>query len=47
MGTFTGYSVLSVALALPAEGRLLALDVSKDFTDRARGATTFLAEASA
>jgi caffeoyl-CoA O-methyltransferase len=37
VGTFTGYSALSVALALPAGGRILALDVSKDYTDRARG----------
>ena len=37
IGTFTGYSALSVALALPADGRVVALDVSKDFTDKARG----------
>jgi predicted O-methyltransferase YrrM len=37
VGTFTGYSALAVALALPPDGRLVALDVSKDFTDRARG----------
>ena len=37
IGSFTGYSALSVALALPDHGRLVALDVSKDFTDRARG----------
>jgi predicted O-methyltransferase YrrM len=36
VGTFTGYSALSVALALPSAGRIVALDVSKDFTDRAR-----------
>jgi predicted O-methyltransferase YrrM len=36
IGTFTGYSALSVALALPADGRVVALDVSKEFTDRAR-----------
>jgi predicted O-methyltransferase YrrM len=36
IGTFTGYSALSVALALPEGGRLVALDVSKDYTDRAR-----------
>jgi len=36
VGTFTGYSALSVALALPPGGRIVALDVSKDFTDRAR-----------
>jgi predicted O-methyltransferase YrrM len=36
IGTFTGYSALSVALALPEDGRVVALDVSKDYTDRAR-----------
>jgi predicted O-methyltransferase YrrM len=37
VGTFTGYSALSVALALPKGGRIVALDVSKEFTDKARG----------
>jgi predicted O-methyltransferase YrrM len=36
IGVFTGYSALAVALALPADGRLIALDISKEFTDRAR-----------
>jgi predicted O-methyltransferase YrrM len=36
VGTFTGYSSLVVALALPADGRLVACDVSKEFTDVAR-----------
>jgi predicted O-methyltransferase YrrM len=36
IGTFTGYSALSVALALPEDGRVVALDVSPEFTDRAR-----------
>lgn len=36
IGTFTGYSALAMALALPEEGRLLACDVSKDYTDLAK-----------
>lgn len=32
VGTFTGYSALTVALALPDDGRLLACDVSDEFT---------------
>ncbi len=36
IGVFTGYSALAVTLALPPEGRLVALDISKDFADRAR-----------
>lgn len=36
IGTFTGYSALSVALALPANGKAVCLDVSKEFTDRAK-----------
>ena len=36
IGTFTGYSALSVALAMPADGKVIALDVSKEFTDKAR-----------
>jgi caffeoyl-CoA O-methyltransferase len=37
IGTFTGYSALSVALAMPADGKLVCLDVSKEYTDKARG----------
>jgi len=37
VGSFTGYSALSMALALPPEGRIVALDVSQAFTDIARG----------
>jgi caffeoyl-CoA O-methyltransferase len=36
VGTFTGYSSLVVALALPAEGRVIACDVSEEFTAMAR-----------
>jgi predicted O-methyltransferase YrrM len=32
VGVFTGYSALSVALALPADGSLLACDVSDEYT---------------
>lgn len=37
IGTFTGYSALAVALALPGDGKLVCLDVSKEYTDKARG----------
>jgi predicted O-methyltransferase YrrM len=36
VGTFTGYSALSVALAMPPGGLVVAMDVSEEFTDRAR-----------
>jgi predicted O-methyltransferase YrrM len=36
IGVFTGYSSLAVALALPADGHLLACDVSADYTAIAR-----------
>jgi predicted O-methyltransferase YrrM len=36
VGVFTGYSSLAVALAMPADGRLLALDVSEEYTSIAR-----------
>lgn len=32
VGTFTGYSALTVALALPEDGRLLACDISDEYT---------------
>ena len=36
VGVFTGYSSLAMALALPADGRLVACDVSEEFTRVAR-----------
>jgi caffeoyl-CoA O-methyltransferase len=36
VGTFTGYSGLAIALALPADGKLICCDVSKDYTAVAR-----------
>jgi predicted O-methyltransferase YrrM len=36
VGVFTGYSSLSVTLAMPPEGRLIACDVNEDYTGIAR-----------
>ena len=32
IGVFTGYSALAVALALPVEGKLIACDISEEYT---------------
>ena len=36
IGTFTGYSALCVAAALPADGQLIACDVSEEYTSVGR-----------
>lgn len=36
LGTYTGYSSLAMALALPREGRLITCDVSEEWTNVAR-----------
>ncbi|MCO8270112.1 class I SAM-dependent methyltransferase [Actinoplanes sp. TRM 88003] len=36
IGVFTGYSSICIARGLPKDGRLLAFDVSEEFTDVAR-----------
>lgn len=36
VGTYTGYSALAVALALPEDGRLIACDISDEFTSVGR-----------
>jgi predicted O-methyltransferase YrrM len=40
VGTFTGYSSTAMALALPADGRIVCCDVSEKFTSIARRAWT-------
>lgn len=37
VGTFTGYSALAVALAMPDDGHVDALDISDDYMAKARG----------
>ncbi len=36
LGVFTGYSSLCMALALPADGKIIACDVNEEYTDIAR-----------
>jgi len=36
VGTFTGYSTLAMAQALPEDGRILACDISREWTDMGR-----------
>lgn len=36
IGTFTGYSALAVALALPPDGCVITCDISREYTDIAR-----------
>ncbi|MET0136562.1 MAG: class I SAM-dependent methyltransferase [Kibdelosporangium sp.] len=38
VGTFTGYSTLAMASALPADGQVIACDVSEQWTEIARAA---------
>lgn len=40
VGTFTGYSSTAMALAMPADGRIVCCDVSEKFTSIARRAWT-------
>lgn len=36
IGTFTGYSALAVALALPKDGKVIACDINEEWTDIAK-----------
>lgn len=36
VGTFTGYSALTLALALPEHGRIIACDINAEWTDMAK-----------
>lgn len=33
IGVFTGYSTLTMAYGLPNDGKIIAYDISKEFTD--------------
>lgn len=35
LGTFTGYSALAMALALPDDGKLITCDINREWTDKA------------
>ncbi len=35
LGVFTGYSSLCMARAMPADGKLIACDINKEYTDKA------------
>lgn len=37
VGVFTGYSSLTMALAMPEQGRITALDISDEYVGKARG----------
>jgi caffeoyl-CoA O-methyltransferase len=36
VGTFTGYSALSMAMGLPSDGKIITLDIEPEYTDIAR-----------
>jgi caffeoyl-CoA O-methyltransferase len=42
LGTFTGYSSISMALALPGDGRLVTCDVNPETTEIARRYAAYL-----